>query len=218
MSALIRLAAHPRPSQSPQLTDNGKGLVTAATNITITPSAIGAPTTTGSGAYGTWPIGITGSTATVTTNANLTGDVTSVGNAATLASVNGNVGSFTNANVTVDAKGRITADANGTSGGVTSFTSRTGAVSPASGDYTFSEVTGAAPLDSPTFTGTVSLPAGTVVNGVTLTSTGSTTAFSWNGGWWLLGPRLAAEAVQAISHRPPDIGRNLRWAPATPAV
>lgn len=49
----------------------------------------------------------------------LTGDVTASGPgsvAATLATVNGNVGSFTNANITVNAKGLITAAANGTSG------------------------------------------------------------------------------------------------------
>lgn len=46
----------------------------------------------------------------------LTGDVTSVGpgsSAATLATVNGNVGSFTNANITVNAKGLVTAASNG---------------------------------------------------------------------------------------------------------
>lgn len=49
----------------------------------------------------------TGNAATVTTNANLTGDVTSVGNATTLATVNGNVGTF--AVQTVNAKGLVTA-------------------------------------------------------------------------------------------------------------
>lgn len=54
----------------------------------------------------------------VTTNANLTGDVTSVGNTTTLATVNSNVGSFTNANITVNAKGLITAASSGSSGSV----------------------------------------------------------------------------------------------------
>lgn len=55
-------------------------------------------------------------TATVTTNANLTGDVTSIGNATTLATVNSNVGSFGVASATptytVNAKGLITASSN----------------------------------------------------------------------------------------------------------
>lgn len=55
----------------------------------------------------------TGNAATVTTNANSTGDVTSVGNATTLATVNSNVGSFGSStsipSFTVNGKGLITA-------------------------------------------------------------------------------------------------------------
>lgn len=59
----------------------------------------------------------TGNAATVTTNANLTGDVTSSGNATTIATVNADVGSYTNANITVNEKGQIIAAANGSGGG-----------------------------------------------------------------------------------------------------
>ena len=68
-------------------------------------------------------------TGTATINANLTGDVTSVGNASTLATVNSNVGAFTNANITVNAKGLITAAASGSPGGVTSVTGTSPVVS-----------------------------------------------------------------------------------------
>ncbi len=60
-------------SQSATITVNAKGLVTAASNTTITPAAIGAATTTGSNASGTWPINITGNAATASN-----GGVTSV--------------------------------------------------------------------------------------------------------------------------------------------
>jgi len=65
----------------------------------------------------------------------LTGDVTASGpgsSAATLATVNGNVGSFTNANITVNAKGLITAASNG-SGGVTSVSGTTNQINSTGG-------------------------------------------------------------------------------------
>lgn len=57
---------------------------------------------------------------TVTTNANLTGDITSVGNATTLPTVNSNVGSFINSSITVNAKGQITAASSGSFSGISS--------------------------------------------------------------------------------------------------
>lgn len=101
-------------------------------------SALGVPSTTGSGASGTWGISIsgnaatssstTGNAATATTLATgrtiaITGDISytspsfngsaNVTAAGTLATVNSNVGSFTNASLTVNAKGLVTAASSG---------------------------------------------------------------------------------------------------------
>jgi hypothetical protein len=63
--------------------------------------------------------------------------------------------------IAVDVKGRVTAASNvaiTVSSGVASFNTRTGAVVPATGDYTVAQVTGAAPLASPAITGTPTAP------------------------------------------------------------
>lgn len=95
--------------------ENFNSLFTSSTGLNYNPSTAALTAVTFIGAL-TGNASTATTATTVTTNANLTGDITSVGNATSLAIVNTDIGAFTNANITVNAKGLITAAASGSSG------------------------------------------------------------------------------------------------------
>ena len=85
----------------------------------------------GAGALNSWGTAASGSSGINQLTADVTAGPGVGSQAATLATVNSNVGSFTNASITVNAKGLVTAVASGTGGGV--------------GDGLFSQVLSATP-------------------------------------------------------------------------
>jgi len=112
---------------------NGTSLASLATGILKNTTGTGKPSIAIASDFPTLNQNTTGSAANWTTARTIaiTGDLTytspafngtaNVTAAGTLATVNANVGSFTNANITVNAKGLITAATNGNSGTVTNI-------------------------------------------------------------------------------------------------
>ena len=141
----------------PTFTVNGKGLITAASNTAITfpvTSVFGRTGAVAAAANDYAFSQIFGALAATQLPA-FTGDVTSPAGSSvnTLANVNSSVGTYTNATITVNAKGLVTAASSGVGGGVTSITGTANQViaSAATGAVTLSLPQSIATTSTPTF-------------------------------------------------------------------
>jgi hypothetical protein len=146
------------------IANGGTGSTTAANALT----ALGAYAATNPAGYTT----NTGTVTSITAGTGLSGGTITTSGTIALANTAVTAGSYTTANITVDAQGRITAASSG-SGGVTSFNTRTGAVTLSSGD-----VTGALGFTPPQANGTGA--SGTWGISISGTATTATTANGLN--------------------------------------
>lgn len=175
-------------SHSTILTVNGKGLVTAATDVAIqiaesqVTNLVSDLAAKQSTALTNTHI-LVGNVSGVAADVALSGDATLANTGAlTLATVNSNVGSFTSANITVNAKGLITAAANGAAALSPTLTNTHIFVGNASNVATDVALSGDAAISN---TGALSIAANAVTNAklaqmATLTIKGNNTAGTAN--------------------------------------
>jgi hypothetical protein len=204
---------------SPTTGDYAVGDVTGAAPL-ASPTFTGTPAApTATGGTNTTQLATTAFvTAAVSSKANTASPTFTGVPAAPTAAVNTNT---TQIATTAFVNAQITSSVSG----VTSFNTRTGTVVATTGDYSVGQVTGAAPLASPTFTGT---PAAPTATGGTNTTQIATTAFvtaavgasvtSWNGRTGAVVPVANDYSVGAITGAAPLASPTFTGTPAAPTA